>query len=125
MIYMRIYWKRKPDALKKLIEKYGENKDVAHVGHDGWEILVWSKEILKEIKKYCQYRNKNVTIDKIEEIDEEEIEEMDEIDEVEGIYVTDEWYREWNNKIEEEICEIDEADELENEIEQYKEIKNI
>jgi hypothetical protein len=117
MTYMRIYWKRKPDSLKKLIERYAGNKDVQEIGANGWEILVNSKEIVKEIKKYCQYRNKNVTIDKIEEIDEEEINNgMDEIDEMEEIYVTDEWH----NKLEEEI---DEADELENEIGQYMEIK--
>lgn len=98
---MRIYWKRKPDVLKTLIKKYAGNKDVTHIGYMGWEILVNSGAIVKEIKRYCQYRNKNIIIDKIEEVEEEEeeIEETDEINELaEGTYVTDEWY----DKLEEE-----------------------
>ncbi len=108
MTYMSIYWKRKPDALRKLLEKYAGNKDVKHVGHDGWEILVNSEEIIREIRKYCQYRNKNVIIDKIEEIEEDEEEEIDEIDEFEeGIYETVELYDRFEEEVNELVTEIE------------------
>lgn len=84
--FMRIYWKSDFNALKELIEKYVKNKDICQVGFEGWEILVRSEKILREIKKFCRYRNKKLIIDEIEELEEgidEEDEELDEIEELE------------------------------------------
>lgn len=75
MVYMRIYWKKEPDALRQLMEKYATHPDVRQIGYCGLEVVIFNEETLKDIKKYCRYRPKKLIIEEIEElelIDEDE-----------------------------------------------------